>query len=284
VNLCPSLGHHARKGERHAARTRGLLFAAVPAAVHCAPLRLARAALLNPARLDDACAARHRLQLRRLDGGRHRLGRVAARNESGRRSRARILGRRRGRNSALRVGALLVSPRRAQLDLALAARPPDASQCGVARCFRRLLSASNRRSAVHHLGRDGVLSAAWPDPRSRCDRGGVPRVQRGVPAREHPHAALGRNDRAAPREPRDPSRAWRACVQLRGLAVLGHDLRHLPQPSGRRRAARRRLLRRRLQPHRRDARVPGRRRAAGNGGRSKSHAPIRAGRFGRRAA
>src|SRR5262249_3189866 len=212
-------------GMHRAARAGRLLLAPLSRAVSRAGARLARAPLRRAARLENALARRLLGGLRRIPRRWPAVGRAPAGLEPGRRRGARHLGRRGSRHPGLRAGSLLVPPRRASLRLAVAPRAPDAPQRRERGRVRRVLPASARRAALHHLGGAGVLPAARALARGGGDRLGVPRLQRRLPARQHPHAALARLPRPAPREPRRAPRARRPSLQLFGPAAVGHGVR-----------------------------------------------------------
>src|SRR5687767_11611261 len=146
-------------GFRDAARMGRLPFFAVPRAFPRAGILLARTLLRDGSRLALARLRGHPRNLRVHVIDRARLGRGAAAVEPGGRGGARHLGRRRRRGAGLRVPALLVSPPRAQVGLALAPRAPDAPQRGERGRLRRVLPASAGCRAFHHLGGDRVLPA-----------------------------------------------------------------------------------------------------------------------------
>ena len=87
-------------------------------------------------------------------------------------------------------------------------------------------------------------------PRARAYRRGgrhrfsLPRVQRRVPAREHPYPVLARLPDPAAGKPRRAPRPRHSPLELRRPAAVGHGVRHVPQPSDRR--ERSRLLPRRV--------------------------------------
>ena len=64
--------------------------------------------------------------------------------------------------------------------------------------------------------------------------GGGAHLLRRVPARRRAHAALARLHVQRPESHAIHHAARRACLQLRRPAAVGHGVRHLPQPAGRR--------------------------------------------------
>src|SRR5262249_12137814 len=180
----------ASGGMHRAARAGRLLLAPLSRAVSRAGARLARAPLRCAARLENALARRLLGGLRRIARRWPAVGRAPAGLEPDRRSAARLLGRRGSRHPGLRAGSLLVPPRRASLRLAVAPRAPDAPQRRERGRVRRVLPASARRAALHHLGGAGVLPAARALARGGGRRPPVPPPPPPPSARPHPHTAL----------------------------------------------------------------------------------------------